>query len=135
MVELSYSTPGLLFPAISLLMLAYTNRFLGLTSVVRHLVDKHGTMPDASVQFQILNLRQRLQLIRHAQVMGVLSLALCTVSMFFLFVEASFLARLAFACALLFMLASLVLSLREIHLSVRAIDVALDKISASTGRV
>lgn len=129
MEELSYNMPGLLFPAISLLMLAYTNRFLGLASVVRHLVDKHGAAADADVQFQIHNLRTRIQLIRHAQTQGVLSLTLCTVSLFLLFLEAGLLAQLAFAGALLLMLGSLGLSLREIHLSARALDKALSKIA------
>lgn len=64
--DLTYGVPGLLFPAISLLMLAYTNRFLGLAGVARHLVEKHGAAADAAVQFQIRNLRTRVQLIRHA---------------------------------------------------------------------
>lgn len=129
MESFSYNVPGLLFPAISLLMLAYTNRFLGLASVARHLVEMHGDMPDQSVQFQIRNLRQRIQLIRYAQVLGVLSLVMCTMSLFLMFVSRHFLAQIAFGCALLLMLASLMVSLREIHLSARAIDVALAKIS------
>lgn len=72
---LTYNVPGLLFPAISLLMLAYTNRFLGLASVARHLVETHGADIDASVRFQISNLRVRIRLIRYAQVCGVLSLS------------------------------------------------------------
>lgn len=128
MESLSYNVPGLLFPAISLLMLAYTNRFLGLASVARHLLEMHGDMPDKSVQYQIRNLRQRIQLIRYAQVVGVLSLVMCTVSLFLLFVGNQFLAQLAFGGALLLMVASLMVSLREIHLSARALDLALEKI-------
>lgn len=129
MESLSYNVPGLLFPAISLLMLAYTNRFLGLASVARHLLEMHGDMPDKSVQYQIRNLRQRIQLIRYAQVVGVLSLVMCTVSLFLLFVGNQFLAQLAFGCALLLMVASLIVSLREIHMSARALDLALEKIA------
>ena len=129
MESLSYNVPGLLFPAISLLMLAYTNRFLGLASVARHLLEVHGDMPDKSVQYQIHNLRQRIQLIRYAQVVGVLSLVMCTVSLFLLFVGNQFLAQLAFGCALLLMVASLMVSLREIHMSARALDLALEKIA------
>lgn len=129
MESLSYNVPGLLFPAISLLMLAYTNRFLGIASVARHLIEMHGDMPDKSVQFQIRNLRQRIQLIRYAQVLGVLSLVMCTMSLFVIFVGHQFIAKLSFGCALLLMLASLAVSLREIHLSGLALDVALAKIS------
>lgn len=129
MESLSYNVPGLLFPAISLLMLAYTNRFLGLASVARHLLEVHGDMPDKSVKYQIQNLRQRIQLIRYAQVVGVLSLVMCTVSLFLLFVGNQFLAQLAFGCALLLMVASLMVSLREIHMSARALDLAIEKIA------
>jgi hypothetical protein len=37
MNQLSLTTPALLFSAISLLLLAYTNRFLAYASVVRNL--------------------------------------------------------------------------------------------------
>lgn len=134
MEALSYNVPGLLFPAISLLMLAYTNRFLGLASVARHLVEQQGAEADPSVQYQIHNLRLRIRLIRHAQAFGVLSLTLCTASLLLLFLGNQLLAQLLFAGALLCMLGSLGLSLREIHLSARALDRALDKITLAPSR-
>ena len=44
-MELSINTPALLFPAITLLMLAYTNRFLALASLVRSLHDEYNQAP------------------------------------------------------------------------------------------
>jgi len=81
MTNLPLSTPSLLFPAISLLMLAYTNRFLGLASVVRKLhEDWRGTQEPLLLK-QIQSLRRRIQIIKHMQTMGVLSLMTCIISM------------------------------------------------------
>lgn len=126
MTPLTYATPGLLFPAISLLMLAYTNRFLGLASLARHLIARYREEPDPRLLLQVENLRQRLALLRHTQALGVLSLFACTASLFGLLVDHQPLALTLFAAALLLMLASLALSLREIYLSVRALNVEFD---------
>lgn len=128
MDALTYNAPGLLFPAISLLMLAYTNRFHGLAALARHLVEQDNAEQDKSVVSQIKNLRTRINLIRRAQALGVFSLALCTGCLFLLFIAEQDLARLTFGMALLCMLASLMLLLWEIHLSARALDRALSKI-------
>lgn len=126
MTPLTYNTPGLLFPAISLLMLAYTNRFLGLASLARHLIAQYREAPQPRLRLQVENLRVRLALLRHTQALGVLSLLSCTASLFGLLFENQLLASVLFALALLLMLASLALSLREIYLSVRALNVELD---------
>ena len=128
MSDFSYGIPGLLFPAISLLMLAYTNRFFGLASLVRQLVDRYRKQPDAHIRAQVNNLRTRIALIQYCQAMGVLSLLMCTSSMFALFIERQTEARVMFVLAMFFMVASLVLALREIHLSVRALNVEIDEI-------
>ena len=128
MADFSYSIPGLLFPAISLLMLAYTNRFFGLASLVRQLVDRYKKHPDTNIRPQINNLRIRIALIQYSQAMGVLSLLMCTSSMFALFIEQQTIARIMFVCAMFFMVVSLVLALKEIHLSVRALNVEIDEI-------
>lgn len=129
MSDLSFGTAGLLFPAISLLMLAYTNRFLGLTSAARSLAARYRQTPDASLARQVKSLRERLGLVRHTQALGVLSLFLCTVCIGCLLIDSQLSARFAFTGALLLMLASLAISLREIHLSVRAIQIELDSLS------
>jgi len=125
MPALTYNTPGLLFPAISLLMLAYTNRFLGLASLVRHLVSQYRSNADRMLEPQIDNLRRRLTLIRHAQGIGGASLLLCTTSILALFAGSDVLASALFAAALVAMVTSLGVSLLEIHLSTRALDVEL----------
>ena len=128
---LSFNTAGLLFPAISLLMLAYTNRFLGLTSAARNLAARYRQAPDKLVLQQVRSLRQRLWLVRHTQAMGVLSLLSCTICLAALFLGRQDMAQLAFACSLIFMLVSLAASLGEIHLSIRAIQIELDALAES----
>lgn len=128
MSDFSYSIPGLLFPAISLLMLAYTNRFFGLANLIRQLVERYKKQPDANIRAQIDNLRIRISLIQYCQAMGVISLLLCTSSIFALFIAQQTTARILFGCAMFFMVTSLVLALREIHLSVRALNVEIDEI-------
>lgn len=122
---LPYSAPGLLFPAISLLMLAFTNRFLGLASVARSLIAKHHDTPSAAVAAQIHSLRRRIRLTRTMQALGILSLALCVVCLYALFLELQLLGRALFSAALLLMLSSLVVSLREIYLSVHALEIEM----------
>ena len=125
-MEISINTPALLFPAISLLMLAYTNRFLALANLIRNLYSKYKEHPDTgSVLKQIQNLRLRLKLIRLMQMFGVLSLFLCVLSMFFVYERLSGWANSLFAASLVAMLVSLFLSLWEIQISTRALEIEL----------
>src|SRR4051812_44221967 len=83
-MEITLATPALLFPAITLLMLAYTNRFLGLASLIRNLHQRWTESHDVVLVAQIENLRRRLGLIRRMQALGVLSLLVCVACMFVL---------------------------------------------------
>lgn len=125
-MELSITTPALLFPAITLLMLAYTNRFLAIASLVRKLHDEYVKVEDRSLLHkQISNLRKRISLIRNMQAMGVLSFLLCIICMYLIFREYDVASKWVFAFSLLSLLTSLILSLFEIILSTRAIDLEL----------
>jgi hypothetical protein len=123
--ELPLSTPSLLFPAISLLMLAYTNRFLGLAAVVRGLHANWQTTQEPMLLAQIRSLRQRIQIIKHMQTMGVLSLMFCVASTTLLFFGQQMSGQVTFGISLLLMLASLTLSLVEIQMSGTALDLQL----------
>ena len=124
-VPLELSTPALLFPAISLLLLAYTNRFLALAAVIRKLHADHTEHPEHRYVHEITNLRQRVSLIRDMQTLGVASLLSCTVAMCFLFVGWGSAGTVAFSLSLLLMASSLALSIVEIRMSVGALDVHL----------
>jgi len=124
-MEISLTTPALLFPAISLLMLAYTNRFLTLATIVRNLYDRYKSERDENLIGQIDNLRYRVYLIRNMQIFGVLSLLMCVVSMFTLFAGWILVGQLSFAIALILMIISMLISLRELQISVGALDLLL----------
>ncbi|TAD84758.1 MAG: DUF2721 domain-containing protein [Bacteroidetes bacterium] len=128
-MELSLNTPALLFPAITLLMLAYTNRFLGLSTRVRslhslYLQDKNSK----SILEQIRNIRTRLHLIRYMQFVGALSFFLCVVCMFCIFRNYMVAAKLIFSTSLVCLLASLAILMWEIQISTHAVELELSDI-------
>ena len=120
MEELTLTTPALLFSAVSLILLAYTNRFLSYAQLVRTL--KH---PSKVTRAQIDNLRRRLHLTRTMQILGVSSLFLCVVTMFLLYVGFFVLSAYVFGAALLLLIGSLGVSIWEIQISVRALEIHL----------
>jgi len=127
-MDIDLTTPSLLFPAITLLMLAFTNRYLGLANTIRTLHKEYQVDPSPRHLAQIQNMRVRIRLIRNMQICGVLSLLLCMVCMFLLFAGLVFAGKVVFAVSLLLMIASLGLSLVEIHMSVGALDILLQEV-------
>ncbi|MFO8029714.1 MAG: DUF2721 domain-containing protein [Cyclonatronaceae bacterium] len=124
-MALDLATPALLFPAISLLLLAYTNRFLTLATLIRSLHDRYQKDGDAILLYQIKNLRLRTRLTRDMQILGVISLFLSALCMLLLFQDYMLLAKYMFGASLLFLLASLALSIWEIQISIRALNIQL----------
>lgn len=122
MEQLTLTTPALLFSAISLIMLAYTNRFLAYASVVRNLHDKYKQHKDEALIRQINNLRKRLYLTRSMQIFGISSLLLCVLTMFLIYIEQHTVAIWIFGIALVFLIISLALLIREIQISVEALE-------------
>ncbi len=125
MDSFSITTPSLLFPAVSLLLLAYTNRFLAISSIIRQLHDTHRRDPNESILRQLDNLRRRVWLIRWMQAAGVASLLLCIVSTVSFALSEAFAAYLLFIFSLVLMMISLVLCLVEIMMSDAALNVLL----------
>ena len=123
---MSLTTPALLFPAISLLLLAYTNRFLTLATIIRQLHPGEGKVPTQLAQRQVAGLRYRVTLIRHMQSCAVLSFLLCALSMFAIFVDAHAAGKILFGFSLLALAISLLLSLVEVLLSTNALNIVLD---------
>lgn len=121
------TTPALLFPAISLLLLAYTNRFLTLAQVVRQLhasADRQAPV----VQRQISGLRRRIRLIQYMQSFGVLSFLLCALAMLAVFFHSEATGVLLFGASLVTLALSLILSLLEVLISTNALAVVLEDI-------
>ena len=124
-MEFNLTTPALLFPAISLLLLAYTNRFLTIATIIRNLYDRYHSVPNENLLAQIANLRYRTYLIRNMQIFGVLSLLFCVISMFALFAGWVTGGEWTFGLALILMMVSMGISLRELQISVGALDLLL----------
>lgn len=124
-MTLEVSTPALLFPAISLLFLSYTNRFLHLSALIRKLHGDWSEHGDCLARKQIENLRVRLVLIRGMQLLGAMSLLLCVISMVGVMVDAQKVAVPAFSAALLLMGASLACLIWEVWISGGALRILL----------
>jgi len=129
-MSIEITTPALLFPAISLLLLAYTNRFLAIATLIRSLHQKHIENPDKDrdiVVGQIQNLKIRLKMIKYMQLFGILSFFMCVLSMFMLFQNEPQLGNYIFGSSMLLLLVSLGLSVREIQISTKALNLELSK--------
>lgn len=125
-MQISVTTPALLFPAISLFMLAFTNRFLSLGARIRSLHDTYKLDRDDSVRKQLRNLRRRVHMIRNMQGLGVLSMAACVLSMICLFEDLILAGEILFGLSLFFLLSSLFISFLEIKISVEALNILME---------
>ena len=126
MEEITLTTPALLFSAVSLILLAYTNRFLAYASVVRNLHTTFKENPNSDLLGQIQNLRRRLRLTQMMQVLGISSLLLCVICMFLIYLNFHICAEILFGIALVLLILSLAISIREIQISVKALDLHLN---------
>ena len=131
-MELGITTPALLFPAISLLLLAYTNRFLAIANIIRKLkqdyLDGDHREPKEMLKAQIDNLRRRIRLIQRMQEVGALSFLTCVLTMLILYAGHQAAGSIVFAVSILLLAASLAISIIEIHISVKALDLHLSDI-------
>ena len=140
MTELTLSTPSILFSAISLILLAYTNRFLSYAQGGRTLKADHDKNPSAITRLQLANLRRRLYMARQMQLFGVSSLLLCVVCTFLIYIGLQMAAVYTFGVALVLLVISLGISIRELLISVKALEIHLDTLermktlTATTGR-
>ena len=130
MNELTLTTPALLFSAISLIMLAYTNRFLAYAAVIRNLHDKYLEHMDESLIEQIKNLKLRLNLTRWMQIFGITSLLFCVLTMFLIYIDYHVLASWVFGLALVLLILSLSLLIKEIQISAKALSLHLSDIES-----
>ncbi|GAB6138538.1 DUF2721 domain-containing protein [Halanaerobaculum tunisiense] len=128
-MEFTLTTPALIFSTISLLLLAYTNRFVVLANLIRNLHDeakKKGTKDDI-IASQLMNLKKRVKIIRNMQFLAILALFFCVLSMFFLFFNNKIAGEVFFAFGLGSLMLSLLLSAIEINISVNALNIQLSE--------
>ena len=127
-MTLTMSIPALLFPAISLTMLAYNARYLAIAALIRQLHDEYLSSKSRNIRLQIRNLRKRLWLIRNMQAIAILSFLTSVITMTLLYVEYFTMANLVFGVSLLALMISLLLSFIEVQISTKALSIRLDKI-------
>lgn len=127
-MTLTLSIPALLFPAISLTMLAYNARYLAIAALIRSLHSEYEKTSSRRTVKQIQSLRTRLRLILNMQAFAIISFLGSVITMFLLYVEATDAANLCFGFSLLALIISLFLSLLEIQRSTKALSIQLDSI-------
>lgn len=130
---MNLTTPALLFPAVSLLLLAYTNRFLVIAQLIRSLYKQNAEDPSRDLKQQILHLRLRILMIRRMQTAGVMSFIFCVLTMFALYLQWTVAANVCFLAALSLLLISLCFSLYEVHISGQALNLQLKNLEGDQG--
>lgn len=127
--DFSLTTPALIFPAISLLMLAYTNRFVVLADLIRALYNDNQQHPKQQNLDQIANLKYRMDVIKKMQIFGAASFIVAVISMLVAMLKIPFASAALFAIALVLLVISLAYLLRELTVSIDALTIQLDDIS------
>ncbi len=124
-MQLTLSIPALLFPAISLTMLAYNARYLAIAALIRQLHQKYQESQSQSVGLQVKKLRKRLSIIKNMQAAAIVSFLLAVITMSLIYIQLDFWANLVFGISLLALMLSLILSLIEVQLSTKALSIQL----------
>lgn len=134
-MEVSLSTPALLFPAIAILMLSYVNRYIGTANVIRTFKkDYDAGYAHIELVKQLKILKKRIELSRHMLTVGAIALMLASLSMFLIFSEFQRAGNIAFGLSLIAMIFSLFISLRETHLSNKSLMVEIEDIFKKESR-
>ncbi|ANH59403.1 DUF2721 domain-containing protein [Dokdonia donghaensis] len=124
-MNLTLSIPALLFPAISLTMLAYNARYLAIAALIRNLHASYQETGSEDVRLQVTKLRKRLSIIKNMQAVAIVSFLLAVITMFLIYIDITFWANLVFAVSLVALMTSLILSLIEVQLSTKALSIQL----------
>ena len=125
-MDFNIQTPALIFPAISLLMLAYTNRFVVLAGLIRDLLSQHQNNPKHEISAQIENLQKRMDLIKKMQVWGAVAFVLSAGSMLAGIFRQQDISIVLFTISLVFLIISLMYLLGELSISVNALSIQLE---------
>ena len=125
-MDLTLSIPALLFPAISLTMLAYNARYLAIAALIRQLHQKFQETGSSSVSLQVKKLSKRLIIIKNMQATAIFSFLLAVITMSLIYVQLDFWANLVFGFSLLALMISLILSFIEVQLSTKALAIQFE---------
>lgn len=128
-IDFNLSTPALIFPAISLLMLAYTNRFVVLADLIRNLIEAHKSNPKEIIMHQILNLQKRMRYIKKMQQLGAAAFIVASLSMLSAMLMIPEISAILFIISLITLITSLVFLLLELSISIDALTLQLNELS------
>ena len=128
-MQLTLSIPALLFPAISLSMLAYNARYLAIAALIRQLHQKFQETASPTVGLQVKQLNKRLSIIKNMQAVAILSFLFSVITMFLIYIELAFWANLVFGISLFALMISLILSFIEVQLSTKSLSIQLEDIA------
>ena len=119
-----YTVTALMFPAIPLLMSVYSNRFHTLSKLIRELHDEHvyekHIPPEWKKQF--MNLSSRIIIIRWTIMFAAFGFLFNMLTVFALYLNELFLARVIFGSCCLSMIISIIFFIREIQISTNALN-------------
>lgn len=127
-MEFNLETPAMIFPAISLLMLAYTNRFVVLAGLIRDLYEQHKEAPKKEILAQIENLQKRMEYIKNMQVLGAIAFILAVGAMLLGMLGYYNTSTFIFTISLISLIGSLIYLLLELQISITALTIQLDDI-------
>ena len=122
-MNIDYTVTALMFPAIPLLMSVYSNRFHTLSKLIRELHDEHvyekHIPPEWKKQF--INLSSRIPIIRWTIMFASFGFLFNMLTVFALYLDEVFLARIIFGSCCLSMIISIIFFIREIQISTNAL--------------
>jgi len=126
-MNLNISDPAILFPGISLLFLAYTNRYLAIANIIRQLNQVIDNNFDENRERQIQGLLVRVQLIRYMQLFGILAFIFCTLSTGALLLNLDSIALISFGSSIFFLFVSLCASFLEVAKSGDGLRIEIER--------
>lgn len=131
MEDLTFSTPALFFSALSIMVLAYTSKFVTYGLLIRKLYLQYKTFPDKGTLNQIHNLKKRLYLIRGMQICGISGLFGCAITMYFLYLDIRPISTTVFGISMVMITISLLFLLIELFISTKALNLCLKDIESN----
>ena len=125
-MNIDYTVTALMFPAIPLLMGVYSNRFHTLSRLIRELHDEHVYEKHIPAEWkkQFINLSRRISILRWTIMFAAFGFLFNMLTVFALYLNELFLARVIFGSCCLSMIISIIFFIREIQMS--DMDVKID---------
>ena len=122
-MDIDYTVTALMFPAIPLIMGVYSNRFHTLSNLIRKIHDEHVFEKHTPPEWrdQLLNLNNRINVLKYSIMFSAFGFLFNMLTVFALYLEKLFVARIIFGSCCLSMMISIVFFIREIQISTKAL--------------